>query len=57
MDRATPSEFSDSSRAPANEVRVEVLTSYEAMGRFSTELVRLVTGTAQAARLDADVFD
>ena len=39
-----------------SEVRVEVLTSYEALGRFSAELRRLVEGTADEARLDAEVL-
>ena len=40
----------------ANEVRVEVLTSYEALGRFSSEFRLLAAGTADEARLDAEVL-
>lgn len=39
-----------------SEVRVEVLTSYEAVRRFSAELRRLVEGTADEARLDVEVL-
>ena len=37
-----------------SEVRVEVFTSYEALGRFSSDLARLVQGTAAEAQLDAE---
>lgn len=52
---------SDLATGPPNrwtpsEVRVEVLTSYEALGRFSSELRHLVGGTSDDARLEADVF-
>ncbi|MPQ99020.1 hypothetical protein GB931_14025 [Modestobacter sp. I12A-02628] len=36
------------------EVRVEVMTSYEALGRFAAQLRQLVEGTADEARLDAE---
>ena len=39
-----------------SEVRVEVLTTYEALARFSSELTRLVAGMADQAGLDAEVL-
>lgn len=41
--------------ASVSEVRVEVLTSYEALGRFASELRNLVAGNLQEAWLDADL--
>jgi hypothetical protein len=41
--------------ASVSEVRVEVLTSYEALGRFSRELARLIKGEQNEAELDAEV--
>jgi hypothetical protein len=38
------------------EVTVEVLTTYEALRRFSTHLTALVAGGLTEARLDADVM-
>lgn len=40
----------------AREVRVEVLTTYEALRRFSTHLTALVAGELTEARLDAEVM-
>lgn len=54
---AAPIDYSNLPGVPLDQVRVEVLTSYEALGRFSIELARLVAGTADDARLDAEVFD
>jgi hypothetical protein len=41
--------------ASISEVRVEVLTSYEALGRFASELTDLVAGRLEEAWLDADL--
>lgn len=41
--------------ASVSEVRVEVLTSYEALGRFASELTDLVAGKLGEAWLDADL--
>jgi hypothetical protein len=41
--------------AVASDVRVEVLTSYECLGRFASELAQLVKGVRKEARLDAEV--
>jgi hypothetical protein len=38
-----------------SEVRVEVLTSYEALGRFASELRHLVAGEVDEASLDAEI--
>lgn len=38
-----------------SEVRVEVLTSYEALGRFASELRYLVGGELDEASLDAEI--
>lgn len=51
---ATPADQVDHDY-PAGSVRVEVLTSYEALGRFAAEIRNLVAGTLKEARLDADV--
>lgn len=53
---ASAAEHPTYSGTSLSEVRVEVLTSYEALGRFSAELRRLVEGTADEARLDAEVL-
>lgn len=39
-----------------SELSVEVLTSYEALGRFSSELRHLVAGTSDDAHLEVDVL-
>jgi hypothetical protein len=52
---AVPAEHPTYPGSSLSEVRVEVLTSYEALGRFSAELRSLVAGTADTARLDAEV--
>jgi hypothetical protein len=51
---ATPPDHFDYG-AIASEMRVEVLTSYEALGKFSHELARLVRGEGDEAELDAEV--
>lgn len=53
---ASEAEHPTYSGTSLSEVRVEVLTSYEALRRFSVELRRLVEGTADEARLDAEVL-
>jgi hypothetical protein len=53
---AAPAEHLAYLGSSMSEVCVEVLTSYEALGRFSAELRRLVEGTADEARLDAEVL-
>ena len=53
---AAPAEHPTYPGSSLSEVRVEVLTSYEALGRFSAELRRLVEGTADEARLDVEVL-
>jgi hypothetical protein len=53
---AAPAEHPSYPGSSLSEVCVEVLTSYEALGRFSVELRRLVEGTADEARLDVEVL-
>ena len=53
---ASPTEHPTYPGSSLREVRVEVLTSYEALGQFSAELRRLVAGTADEAQLDAQVL-
>jgi hypothetical protein len=53
---ATPAEHPTYPGSSMSEVRIEVLTSYEALGQFSAELKRLVAGTADEAQLDAQVL-
>jgi hypothetical protein len=53
---ATPVDRSTRLGPAAGEVRVEVLTSYEALRRFSAELVLLVRGSVEEAGVDADVL-
>jgi hypothetical protein len=51
---ATPDDHVDYG-ALVSEVRVEVMTSYEALGRFSHGLARLIRGERDEAELDAEV--
>jgi hypothetical protein len=53
---ATPTDDQPHPGASPSEVSVAVLTSYEALARFSVELRLLVAGTADEARLDAEVL-
>ena len=41
--------------ATASEVRIEVLTSYEGLGRFASELSDLIEGNLEEASLDAEI--
>jgi len=40
----------------SSEARLEVLTTYEALGRFASELRHLVSGQVEEARLDAETL-
>src|SRR4051795_10549087 len=52
---ATPTDRESNPGSSRSEARVEVLTSYGSLQRFSAELMSLVAGTADEARLDAVV--
>ena len=52
---ATPTDRHSNPGSSRSEARVEVLTSYGSLQRFSAELRNLVAGTADEARLDAVV--
>jgi hypothetical protein len=51
---ATPPDHTAYGASPSD-VRVEVLTSYEGLGRFASDLAQLVKGDLDEARLDAEV--
>lgn len=51
---ATPPDHANHGASPSD-VRVEVLTSYESLGRFASDLRRLVRADLEEARLDAEV--
>lgn len=51
---ATPSTESSDHHWSVSEVRVEVLTTYEALKRFSSDLEHLLRGHVAEARLDSD---
>jgi hypothetical protein len=53
---AIPADRRTHPESASSEVRVEVLTTYGALGRFSAELRRLVEGTADEARLYAEAL-
>jgi len=53
---ATPSTATSEDSSSVNDVRVEVLTSYEALKRFASDLEHLVGGHVDEARLDAELL-
>ena len=52
----TPADHHAHPGSTPSEVRVEVPTTYEALAGFSSELTRMLAGTADQARLDAEVL-
>ena len=53
---AVPSDSRSDVEWSSSDVRLEVLTTYEALGRFASELRHLVSGTVDEARLDAETL-
>lgn len=51
---AVPSDHRSDVEWSSSDVRLEILTTYEALGRFASELRHLVDGNVDEARLDAE---